>query len=353
MDRTYTGSFGRLKAGISDLLPEEFVLSLIPKDLEGISQALSSTSYREDLEALSALYKAPEILEMAINRHLIKKNKLALFAPPPNASTFLKSYFLKWDIENVKAVMSAKQLGYHSSETDSFIVSYRNVPVGIFAGNMTQEDFKIMISLGSIENVVDYLTRFGIGTYLLQYIDEYRKTKDVTPLFSAMDRYHFQTMTDSLRFFNGDEITVRSYIRSLVDEFNITTIFKAMELKVPWEQIKGYVFNGGDIPTADLEDSMRSMNIADACQRLKNFYDMNEAVERYEKTGMLYHFDISLRSERFKKFLPMLAASPISLNSIFYFTLRAEMERENLRAIIAGKIYKVSDEGIRSFLILV
>ncbi len=353
MDRTYTGSFGRLKAGISDFLSEDFILSLIPKDLDGISQALSTTSYREDLEALSALYKVPEVLEMAINRHLIKKNKLALFAPPPNAATFLKSYFLKWDIENVKSVMSAKQLGYHSTETDSFIVSYRNIPVGIFAGNMTPEDFKIMISLGTIDNVVDYLTRFGLGTYLLQYIDEYRKTKDVTPLFSAMDRYHFRTMTDSLRFFNGDEIITRSYIKSLVDESNISTVFKAMVLKVPWEQIKDYIFSTGNITIADLEDSMRTMNIPDACQRLKGFYDLEDAAEKYAKTGMLYHFDVALRTERFRRFLPMMAASPISLNSIFYFTLRAEVERENLRAIVASKIYKVPDERIKSFLVLV
>lgn len=352
MDRTYTGSFGRLKAGISDFLSEEFIVSLVPKDLDGISQALSNSPYKEDIESLSALYKVPEILEMAINRHLIKKNKLALFAPPPNASSFLRAYFLKWDIENIKSVMSAKQLGYHESETDSFIVSYRNIPVGIFAGNMTQEDFKIMISLGSVENVVDYLTRFGIGTYMLQFIDDYRKTRDVTPLFSAMDMYHFRTMTETLRFFNGDEITIRSYIRSLIDEFNISNLFKSMELKVPWEQIRGYIFDGGNIPHAELEESMRSVNIPDACQRLKNYYDMNDAAEKYGKTGMLYHFDVALRQERFRRFIPMLAASPISLNSIFHFTLRAEIERENLRAIVAGKIYRVPEERIRNFLIM-
>ncbi|EQD33259.1 V-type ATP synthase subunit C [mine drainage metagenome] len=73
MDRTYTGSYGRLKVSFSDFLSNQFITGLISRDLEGIEAALRETSYRDDIEQLASLYKLPELLDFAVNRHLIKK----------------------------------------------------------------------------------------------------------------------------------------------------------------------------------------------------------------------------------------------------------------------------------------
>ncbi len=353
MDRTYTGSYGRLKASIGDFLPNQFFLDLLGRDLDGISVALSATSYKDDIEQLSPVYKQPELLDFAINRHLIKKNKLAQFAPPPISKNFLSAYFMKWDIENIKSVMSAKTFGYQTTESDSFLLSYRNLPVGVFAGNMTQEDFRIMISLGSIESIVDYLTKFGIGTYLLMHLDQYRKTKDITDLYSAMDRYHYRMMFENLLFYNGDESIIREYIRELVDSYNLLSVLKSINLEVPWEQVSNYLFPFGKIPMQDLEEAMRSQNVAEAATRFKDHYDLSVQIEDYNRLGRVYPFDLAMRRNLANKFLPMLAMSPVSINSIFHFILRAEIERENLRAIVAGKLYKLSEERIKELLILV
>ncbi len=112
MDRTYAGSYGRLKVLRLEFLNQDFMKSLIDKTPEEILQALSTTSYREDLDALSAFSSGTRLLEMAINRHLIKKNRQAMQAPPPAARKFLESYFSKWDIENVKTILSSKFIGY-------------------------------------------------------------------------------------------------------------------------------------------------------------------------------------------------------------------------------------------------
>ncbi len=353
MDRTYTGSYGRLKSSLADFLPNQFFENLIGRDLESIQQILSQTSYKEDLDALASQYRLPEILDLAINRHLISKNRLAQFAPPSVSRRFLQSYFLKWDIENVKSLISAKVLDYNSQISDSFIISYRNLPLGVFAGVMTREDFNIMASLGSVEAVVDYLTKFGIGSYMLQYIDEYRKTKDVTPLFSAMDRYHYNTMLENLIFYNGDEAFIRDYVRALVDSHNILSVLKGIHLALQWDQLKGYVFPNGHIPMTDLEEALRAGRVEDACQHFSRYYDLTQPLQQFSATGLVFHFDLHLKNLITREYMQKMASSPVSLNSIFHFILKAETERTNLRAVVAGSLYKLSSERIREMLILV
>jgi len=353
LDRTYTGSYGRLKVSFGDFLSNQFLTGLISRDLEGIEVALSETSYREDIEQLASLYKPPELLDFAVNRHLIKKNRLAQFSPPPNARPFLKAYFLKWDIENIKSIISSKTLGYQAAESESFLIGFRNLPLGILAGTMTQEDFRIMISLGSVDAVIDYLTRYGIGTYLLVHMEEYRKTKDVTSLYSAMDSYHFTSMLDSLKFYNGDESNIRDYIRETIDSYNILSVLKATQLSVPLEQVSRFLFARGNIPISVIEESMRMQSIEEAAAHFKQYYDLTSASEKYSRSGLLYHYEIEMRSTIISKYATKMSALPVSLNSIFYFIIKAEVERENLRAIIAGKLYNLSDERIRELLILV
>lgn len=353
MDRTYTGSYGRLKVSLGDFLSNQFISDLIPRDIEGIEASLRETSYKEDIEQLASLYKMPELLDFAVNRHLIKKNRLAQFSPPPNARPFLKAYFMKWDIENIKSIISSKTLGFQATETESFLIGFRNLPLGIFAGNMTQEDFRIMISLGSVDAVIDYLTRFGIGTYLLVHLEEYRKTKDVTALYSAMDSYHFSTMLDSLKFYNGDESNIREYIRETIDSYNILSVLKAIQLSVPQEQVSRFLFLRGDIPANVYEEAMRMQSIEDAARHFRPYYDLTAAYEGYSRSGLLYHFEVALKKDIISKYISRMSSLPVSLNSIFYFILKSELERENLRAIIAAKLYNLSEERIRELIILV
>ena len=174
MNGTYAGSYGRVKSSTTDFLSDEFMRSLIARSPDETIQELLETSYKEDLDALSSVYSGNALLENAINRHILKKNKLALFAPPPGAKDFLKIYLSKWDIENIKILISSKVLGHEVKEDENFIISFRDIPMGIFGGNITQDEFKGLIGISSIEGIVESLSRFPVGVEMLKKLDEYR-----------------------------------------------------------------------------------------------------------------------------------------------------------------------------------
>ncbi|MEM0158958.1 MAG: V-type ATPase subunit, partial [Thermoplasmataceae archaeon] len=142
MDPTYAGAFGRLKAHETEFLsPSDFARLIEAKNVGEILSFLFSTFYKSDIEVFSGTHTGVELLNRSINHRLILRNRYALFAAPTPARDLLRAYLSKWDIENLKAIISAKFMGYSIKETEDFLVSFRDIPLGIFAGPMSHEDF--------------------------------------------------------------------------------------------------------------------------------------------------------------------------------------------------------------------
>lgn len=352
MDSTYSGSYGRIKVVQSDFLTGSFVNSLLEmKDVEDITRALSSTSYREDIDALYSLYKNPELVDMAINRHLIKKNKLALFAPPPMARNALTAYMSKWDVENIKAILSSKVLGYSIKETETFLVSFRDLPMGIFGGNLSHEEYKTLMSRDSVESIVNYLSRFGYGSYLLQYMDFYRKNGEISRLLSALDSFFYIRLMESLKFYNGDEGPITRFFREEIDSKNIMILLKAKDLDVSYDRVTGRLIPGGNLALSSLEELFSVENVDEIVSKLRNRFDLDRGLAEYTETGSLNIFEIDLKRAIYRKYLDTLTSQSLSVGSIFAMVFRAEIERENLHTIVIGKSYSLDNDKIADLLI--
>ena len=76
-----------------------------------MTRMLESTWYKPEIERASSLYSPPELLEVAVNRHLVDINKIVLETAPYSGKTAIRSYLLKWDIHNIELVLSSKILG--------------------------------------------------------------------------------------------------------------------------------------------------------------------------------------------------------------------------------------------------
>ncbi len=352
MDPTYAGIYGRIKAHTSDFLKASFVGELRNiDDLEEITRQLYNTSYREDLDALSALYKNPVLLEMAINRHLITKNKTALFAPPPASKDLIKAYLSKWDIQNIKSIMSSKYLGYNIKESETFLISFRDVPMGIFGGTMSHEDFRVMLSMSSIEDMINYLLRFGYQP-ILQHLEIYRKTKDVSMLYSVLDTFYYSRLLSLLKFYNGDEGPLTRFFMEEIDSNNIMVLLKAKDLDVSFDRISSFVISGGLISTEELKEMFAMASVQDVVTKLKGRHDFEEELKTYNVEGTLGQFSTKMKKERYDKYVPVFDSQALSIGSVFSFLLRAEIERENLHSIIYSKTYKLDIDKMKNIILL-
>src|SRR5690349_18379981 len=170
---------------------------------------LQNTWYGEEIEKAASVYQPPEILEISLNRHLVMINKIAIDASPFNGKNAIKAYLLKWDLYNIELILSSKNMGRAITETEPFLVSSRNFPAGISAGNIPHDEMKTILSQSGVDAVINRLLKYNYGTILLQHLDAYQKTSDLGPMMAALQDYYYQTLLESLRFFQGDEGIIR------------------------------------------------------------------------------------------------------------------------------------------------
>lgn len=348
----YSASFGRLQALSVNFLSPALIQDLLKaKDVFEMVKLLQGTWYSEEIEKAASVYQPPELLEVALNRHLVKANKIALDASPFNGKNAVRAYLLKWDIYNIELILSSKSLGRTITETEPFLVSSRNFPAGISAGNIPHDEIKIILSQSGVEAAVNQLLKYSYGAILLQYIDAYQKTADLGPMVAGLQAYYYQTLIESLRFFQGDEGIIREMFRTEIDKRNILNLLKGKETNADKSIVGKHVIGGGGIAVSELMEMYGVNNVPEFVNRIENYFPLDQAVVQYRNTGSLVDFEIGLDKFINNKYVNKLKNIALSIGSIFYFISTAEHERENIRRIAYGKRYNISTDRIASMMI--
>lgn len=352
MDSTYSGNYGKIKAHETEFLRFDFITSLLDlKNVDDITNELTKTGYSEDISALSSSYKNPELLQMSVNRNFIRKNRIALFSVPPLAKDTVRAYLSKWDIENIKSILASKFMGYDLRQNEIFILSFRDIPMGLFAGNLSNEDFRNLMSKGTVEEVVSYLTYFGFGPSILQHMDRYHKSGDISILLSAFDTYYYDTLMKTVRFYNGDEAQVTAFIRDQIDLRNIMTVIKGKDMGIEFERFSESFRITGSLPISDLQGLYEKRDVGEILSGMSSYGNLEDAMEIYKKTGDLYYVQVTLQKFLFTKYMEIFRSQALSIGSTFSFILRTEAERENLRIVMNGILNNVGKDALSRILI--
>ncbi len=348
----YSSSFGRLQAISMNFLTKETMQNLLKaKDDVEMAKILESSWYGPEIEKAASVYQPSEILEVALNRHLVQVNKIALEATPFNGKLAVRAYLSKWDIYNIELILSSKSMGRTITETESFLVSSRNVPAGISAGNITHDEMKTILSQSSVDGVVNQLVKYNYGTVLMQHLEEYQKTGDLGSMMSALQRFYYKALLESLKFFQGDEGMIREFFRAEIDKKNILNLMKGKEANLDKELISRHLIDGGRFLMNELMDIYGVKDAAEIAGRVENRFTLINALAQYKKTRSLIDFEVALDKFINIQFVKKLKNIALSVGRIFYFIINAEYERENIKRIAYGKRYNLSNEQISSMLL--
>lgn len=347
MDSTYTGAYGRLKGLRQEFLSPQFMDSLEERDPEEFMKSLSTTSYRKEIDELSALYQQPDLVEVVINAHMMRMNKNAASGVPPLARGIVAAFMGRFDIENIKTILSSKVLGYGVERTDVFLIVGRNTPVGVFAGSITKEEYANMAAQKDVEGVVNYIVKYGYGTPLLKYLDEARKG-DISKMLLSLDIYYYTRLVEAFRFYTGSEGVLLEFIKGLIDIKNIMTAVGGIELGA--HDIKDFIIKGGTLTVERIIEMSQKQDVS----QLQGYmpYKIDGAFELYKTDPFAGFIETALHRELYKRYLALFAESGISAAQIIGFMLRSEIERDELRAIWLGRYYKVSRARIDQMKIL-
>ena len=236
----YASSFGRLQSISINFISEEFLKNLLKANsVTEMVKQLESTWYGEEIKKAASVYKEAELLEVAFNRHIVETNRIISEATPFGGKNAVRAYLSKWDLYNIELILSSKAMGREITETESLLVSSRNVPAGITAGNISHDEFKLILSEPTVEGVVNKLAKYDYGVILMKYLDEFQKTGDLGPMMSALHESYYQKLLESIKFFQGDEGSIRELIRAEID--NATSDYDREKLEERLAKLSGGV----------------------------------------------------------------------------------------------------------------
>lgn len=349
----YSSSFGRLQSISINFLKPDFLETLLKaNDVSEIIKLLESTWYSEEIKKAASVYQGSALLEVVLNRHLVEINKIILEAAPFNGKNAVRAYLSKWDLYNIELILSSKMMGRAITETESMLVSSRNVPAGIAAGNIPHDDIKIILSESGVEGVVNKLAKYGYGVELMKHLDEFQKTGDLGPMMSALHESYYQKLLESLKFFQGDEGSIRELIRAEIDKKNVLNLMKAKEFGIEKEMVARHLVEGGQISSKELLDIFEVKDVAEIIGKIDFRFKLTEALEHYKTSKSLIDFEISITQFINTTYVKKLKNIALSIGTIFYFIFNAENEHDNLKRITYGKRYNLSIDKIRKTLLI-
>jgi V/A-type H+/Na+-transporting ATPase subunit C len=350
----YASSLGRLQSQFPVFLSKETYTALASaKDVNDIAKTLEAGAYGPEILQAAASYKGAPLLEIAINRTFVRRNRQALDSTPFAGKALVSAYLRRWDIQNIGIVLSTKAQGRSLQEAETSLVSSREIPAGLFAGTMTLDDFRLLLQQPTVETAVQALVKFGYGTTLLPLLDAFQKTKDIFPLLQVLEKEYYRALLSAANYFQGDEWVVRQYIRSEIDVRNALLLLKGKDAELPVEPVLERFLEGGDMLRAAVEDLYSARSVPDLATALgSRFPTITQGTAAFAENHSLTAYEAAISHDRAIRELKRLRSYPLSISVVFTFLLLSELERTDLRRLIYGKLYNVAPTTLAQQLVV-
>jgi V/A-type H+-transporting ATPase subunit C len=349
----YASALGRLNPEFPAFLSKEtYSVLLATKDPVEFAKVLETTPYGDDVARLRATHSDVTLVELAVNRTFVRRNRHAFEATPFAGRPVVAAYLGRWDIQNIELILTAKVEGRGVTETEDHLVSSREIPAGLYAGAMNLDDFRILLGQTTVEATVTSLVRYGYGTTILPFLDAFERTHNVFPIVHALDREYYRNVLAQSRFFQGDEWVVRGLVQSELDNRNALLLLKGKDNRLPREDVLSRWLDGGTLTSSQVPDLYSADTVPALAERLAGrFPSITEGTSEYTASGTISGYEVALERARATSELKRLRTYPLSLSVIFAYLLRNELERSDLRRAVFGRLYGFPAERLTPLLV--
>jgi len=349
----YASALGRLNPEFPAFLSKELYAQLIAtKDPNEFAKVLETTPYADDVARLRSTHSDVTLVELAINRTFVRPNRQAFESTPYAGRGVVGAYLGRWDIQNIEMILTVKSQGKNVTETEDHLVSSRDIPAGLYAGAMNLDDFRTLLAQPTLEAMVTSLVKYGYGTTILPFLEEFGRSHNIFPIVHALDREYYRNVVAQARFYQGDEWVVRGLVQSEIDARNALLLLKGKDRALPVDNVLPRWLEGGTLTSAQASDMYSVRGVPDLAERLAvRFPAVTEGTSEYTSADSLTGYEVAIERERATLELKRLRTYPLSLGVIFAYLLRNEIERSDLRRAVFGRKYGVPAERLAPLLV--
>ncbi len=331
----YAYIVARVRAMKSKLIPKEMYPKFLNMDIPEIIRFIEESEYKKEVDELSKKYKGIDLFEHALNLNLALTYRKLIEVSQNEANFLITEYLRFWDIWNIKTILRGKFSGASDEEILEGVVS---------AGQLRYRDLTEIIKIGTVEGVIAALA----GTPYYPALEGYKG--DLAEIENALDkRYYSKRIAAAAE--TGNKLFLK-FLRTEIDLKNLKVLFRMKRAGMEHDETVKLLIPGGmELKEADLNrlaalpfpEFVRSLEeysywggISDISS---DFTSLIQIETRLEKYGLVYAARISYYY-------------PLSILPILDYILSKKIEVDNLRIIVRGKESGLSEEIIKSHLVM-
>ncbi len=336
--KSYAYLCARVRAMKSKLLPKEDYPRLMNMEVAEITRFIEDSEYKADVDELAQKYDGINLTEHALNQNLALTYRKLLNISAGEAHSMISSYFMRWDIWNIKTILRGKQYGASDEEILESVVS-----VGQFGYHdliaLVQKDTPGII--GVLEQ------NYPLGDYSEDRLDYFENVLDIFyyEKLSGIDAVR-SPKSKSHRLFS-------EMIRTEIDILNLKTLFRSAKAGVSRERIVSMLVPGGLKLNMIALKKLAGLPFGEFVTSLKD-YPYWEPISSIVTEDMESLISVEIGLDRYGLEYATKTSHyyPLSIVPIMDYILCKKNEVNNIRMIVRGKEVGLPDDAIRSKLVL-
>lgn len=238
----------------------------------------------------------------------------------------------KTDINNIKSLLTAKDVGLTTEETNELLI-----PCGSL--------YPLLTTLVDADSVTDVVTGLDTTEYsqaLEDALPKYEETGMILPLESALDKYYLESLFHSTEVpADENKQILYSYIGTQVDVENLKLIIRAKEDGLDYETVVPYLFEDGyqlrEWKLKDLMESPDVTNVISGLEGTEYSEPLSEALSLYNETGSIAVFERALDVFVYEYSKTLSTKKPVGIGPIIAYLCQKDAEIKNLKIIARAK----------------
>ncbi|MBU4534380.1 MAG: V-type ATP synthase subunit C [Euryarchaeota archaeon] len=271
-------------------------------------------------------------LEKALDIQLAETHDLIARIAPGGIKDVFRVLLKKWDINNIKTLITAKEAGLNPEKTAELLIPFGEI----------SDVVEKLVEVKSVTEVIIGLEGTEYSQILEDALTDYEEKGMVLPLEAALDKFYLENLLKAVSDPSDANTTLlHPYIGTQVDASNLKIILRAKADGLKYDDISPYMISKGyQIRDWKLKDLMESEDVSGVISALEGTdYSaiMVDALAEYNKTGSIAPFEAAL-SEYIQKTAKTLSLKkPFGIGPMIGFLSRKEVEIKNLKVIVRGK----------------
>ncbi len=343
----YAYSCARVRAKKSALLGKDTFQKFLMMDLNEIGRFLGETNYETEMSELGARYEGVNLIELGTSRNLARIYKEIIGFSQGELRDMVVSYLNRWDQWNVKTILRGKYYGATVEQVREDLVP---------AGKLKEEDLNVLLSLGSISEILDALRSYGMAIPE-EVRAEYDSVGTLEPIEDYLDREYYANLLATIGTGHAPGARfLMLYIRREIDETNLMTLLKLKLEGLNAEKINSFYIEGGEefdkAEFARLATVETAEQLADELAKFSFYEDIKDELEMMKRTKSATEVSLAMKRYTLKKAETFSHLYPLSVLPIIDYLIRKKNEVDNIRIIARSKESGIDPELIKRLLVI-